>query len=113
MSENKKHKHVTGGLQEKKVRVEPTKEEIKLDRKADKAKRKERAKERKKDRVSLWQRLKNVGGELRKVTWPTFAKTVAKTGVVLSVVAMFSLIVFGIDQGLGQLFRLLTRGMAE
>ena len=113
MADNKKHKHQTGGLQEKKVKVEPTKDEIKIEQKQEKQKRRERAKERKKDRPSLWQRLRDVFGELKKVRWPTFSQTVAKTGVVLGVVILFSIIVFGIDQGLGQLFRLLTRPLTQ
>ena len=108
---NKKHKNQTGGLQEKKVKIEPTKEEIKIEQKQEKQKRREKAKERRKDRVSLWQRIRDVFGELKKVRWPTAAKAFAQTGVVLGMVFVFSIIVFGIDQGLGQLFRLLTRGL--
>ena len=108
---SKKHKNQTGGLQAKKIKVDPTKEEIKQEQKAEKAKRVEKAKAAKKERVGVVQRLRNVGGELRKVNWPTFGKTVKQTGVVLGVVLAFALVVFGIDQGLSQLFRLLTKGL--
>ena len=111
MASNNKKRPQTGGLQAKKIKVEPTKDEIKLEQKAEKEKRAQKAKAAKKERVGLWQRLKNMIGELRKVNWPTFGKTVKQTGVVLGVVLVFALIVFGIDQGLGQLYKLLTKGL--
>jgi len=114
MSGNKnKHRHQTGGLQEKKIKIEPTKEEIKVEHKQEKQKRKEKAKERRKDKPSLWQRIRDIFAELKKVRWPTLPKAIAQTGVVLGVVVMFSIIVFGIDQGLGQLFNLLVRPLTR
>jgi len=107
MANNKKHKAQTGGLQEKKVKIAPTKEEIKQEQKAEKVKRKEK----KKDRVGIIKRLRDMFGELRKVRWPTFGETVKQTGVVLGVVLVFAIVVFGIDQGLAQLFKLLTKGL--
>lgn len=112
MSENK-FKYQTGGLQEKKVKVEPTKEEIKQDRKAEKEKRRAKALERKKDKIGFFQRIKDIFGELKKVRWPSFGHAVKQTGVVLGVVVIFAIVVFGIDQGLGQLFKLLTKGLTE
>jgi preprotein translocase SecE subunit len=108
---NKKFKAQTGGLQEKKVHVDPTPEELKAAHKEEKAKRKEKAKERRKDKVGMVQRMRDVGGELKKVRWPSFATTLKQTGVVLGVVLAFALVVFAIDQGLGQLFKLLTKGL--
>jgi len=112
---NVKHRHQTGGLQEKKIKIPPTKEELKVEQKQEKEKRREKAKERRKDRpnifVRFWRGTCNVVGELKKVNWPTFQKAVAQTGVVLGFVAIFSLIVFAIDMGLGQLFDLLTRNL--
>ena len=112
MASEKKFKTQTGGLQEKKVHVEATPEEIKQERKEMKEKRREKARERKKDKPSIWSRLKDVFAELKKVNWPTFGKAVKQTGVVLSVVMVFALIVFGIDRGLGELFKLLTGGLS-
>ena len=106
-----KHKGQTGGLQEKQVKIPPTKEEIKEDVKQEKAKRKAKRKERKKDRVGFFGKIKEVFGELKKVRWPSFGQTAKGTGVVLAVVLIFSLVVFGIDQGLFALYRLLTRGL--
>jgi len=111
MGNNKKHKTQTGGLQEKKVRIEPTKEEIKEEQKAEKIKRKEKAKANKKERTSMFKRLRDVGGELKKVRWPSFGQTLKQTGVVLGLVLVFALVVFGIDQGLSQLYKLLTKGL--
>ena len=109
-SKNKKRPQ-TGGLQEKKVKVELTKEEIKEEQKAEKEKRKTKAKTNKKERDSMFKKLRDVGLELKKVRWPTLGKTVRQTGVVLGVVLCFALVVFGIDQGLSQLYKLLTRGL--
>ena len=111
MGENKKHKTQTGGLQEKKVKIPPTREEIKAEQKVEKEKRKEKIKEKRKEKVKISKKLRDVGAELRKVRWPSLGRTVKQTGVVLGVVLVFSLVVFGIDQGLAQLFKLLTRGL--
>ncbi|MCL2228684.1 MAG: preprotein translocase subunit SecE [Firmicutes bacterium] len=112
MSKNPKHRHQTGGLQEKKVKVEPTKEEIKEEQAEIKAKRKEKRKERKKERGSFWgrmyTRLRDMFLELKKVNWPTFPQTVKKTGVVLGVVLVFGIVLFAINMGLTALFDLLT-----
>ena len=51
--------------------------------------------------------------ELKKVRWPTFAQTIVQTGVVLGVVIVFSLIIFGMDRGLGELYALLIGGIAR
>jgi len=112
MANNKqKFKTQTGGLQEKKVHVDPTPEELRASAKEEKAKRREKAKERKKDKPGMVQRMRDVGGELKKVRWPSFGHTLKQTGVVLGVVLCFALVVFAIDQGLGQLFKLLTKGL--
>ena len=55
-------------------------------------------------------KLKETGAELKKVRWPTFATTLKQTGVVLSVVVLFSLVVFVLDFGLNELYKLLTKG---
>lgn len=44
---------------------------------------------------------KEMGSELKKVSWPTFAKALASTGVVLAVVAIFLLVLTGFDALLG------------
>jgi len=110
---NKNKRPQTGGLQEKKIKIEPTKEEIKQDRKAEKLKMREKRREAKKDRVKMSTRFKEMFGELKKVNWPNFSTTIKQTGVVLGVVVIFSLVVFGIDRGLGELFKLLTKGLAQ
>jgi len=110
--QSKKHKTQTGGLQEKKVKVIPTKEEIKQEEKAKTAKLKEKKKEANKDRpnffVRMFTRIKEVFGELRRVEWPTLARTLAQTGVVLGVVVLFAIIIFGIDAGLQELHKLIV-----
>ena len=42
-------------------------------------------------------RAKETIGELKKVTWPSFGKTMKQTGMVLSLVLIFGVVVLGID----------------
>ncbi len=49
---------------------------------------------------------KEVFSELKKVDWPTFAKVVKQTGVVLAVVVTFLIVIFLFDSGLLQLLQL-------
>lgn len=68
-------------------------------------------KEKKKGRFVRW--FKEMGSELKKVSWPTMAQTLKKTGVVLLVVLLFLLVLVGIDQLLSLLFGLLTSGLSD
>lgn len=56
---------------------------------------------------------KETFSELKKVSWPTFGQVVKKTGVVLAVVIIFTVVLFGIDYLLGLLFDLLTSGIPQ
>lgn len=50
---------------------------------------------------------KGIISELKKVSWPTFGKVMAQTGVVLVVVLFFLVITGAFDTGLTALLRLL------
>ena len=52
--------------------------------------------------------IKEIISELKKVTWPTFAKVMAETGIVLVVVLFFLLIILGFDSLFTWLFNLLV-----
>lgn len=56
-------------------------------------------------------RVKEMGSELKKVSFPTFKKTVEQTSIVLSVVILFTLVLFGIDRLLSFLYELLVSGI--
>lgn len=43
-------------------------------------------------------RTKETMSELKKVSWPSFGKTMKQTGMVISVVLIFVLLIIGIDQ---------------
>lgn len=43
-------------------------------------------------------RTKETMSELKKVSWPSFGKVMKQTGMVISVVVIFMLLVIGIDQ---------------
>lgn len=58
----------------------------------------------------MWKGIKEIISELKKVSWPTFAKVMAETGIVLVVVLFFLLVILGIDSLLAMLFKLLVRG---
>ena len=53
--------------------------------------------------------VKEIASELKKVTWPTFGKVMAETGVVLVVVFFFLLVILGFDSLLSWLFSLLVK----
>lgn len=53
-------------------------------------------------------RIKESFSELKKVSWPTFAKVVKQTGVVLLVVAIFLVVIGAFDFGLLQLLKLVS-----
>jgi len=61
---------------------------------------------KKEKKPGLFKKLKEAWSELKKVTWPTFANVVKKTGVVILVVLMFTVVLFGIDYLLGLLYNL-------
>jgi preprotein translocase subunit SecE len=74
---------------------------------------KEKAKKEKKEKSahkrSILKTLRETGSELKKVRWPTLGRTMKQTGVVLTVVLLFGVVVFLLDRGLGFLYDLLTR----
>ncbi|MBO4937090.1 MAG: preprotein translocase subunit SecE [Clostridia bacterium] len=81
--------------------------------KADKTKVKPKKDKKQKDKKlsKIGTKLKETKSELKKVTWPTFGQVVKRTGVVLAVVIIFTLVVFGIDSLLGWLYRLLLSAL--
>ena len=91
--------------------VKPAKKaDKKSDKKAD-AKGKD-AKKKNKDKEGLGKKVRRktreTVSELKKVTWPTFGDVCKKTGVVLSFVLLFAIVLFGLDALLWYLFGLLT-----
>ena len=65
----------------------------------------------KKEKKVHFKWLRGAFSELKKVTWPSFGRVVKETIVVLSVTAVFLIVIFGIDQLLNQLYNLLTGSM--
>ena len=59
--------------------------------------------------VRMGRKLKEVFSELKKVTWPSFGKTLKSTGVVLGIVLMFTVIVTAINSGFSALLQLITQ----
>ncbi len=59
-------------------------------------------------RFGKWvaKKIRELGAELKKVSWPTFKKVVKQTGIVISVVLFFLVVVFAIDLGLSQLYKI-------
>ena len=53
-------------------------------------------------------RAKETIGELKKVTWPSFSKTMKQTGMVLSLVLIFGVVVLGIDLLISFIINLLS-----
>ena len=81
-----------------------TKEELKEQKKQEKLKNKKLKKEKKEKKGGLFKKLKEAWSELKKVTWPGFSTVVKKTGVVILVVLIFTVVLFGIEYLLGLLY---------
>lgn len=81
------------------------------DQKAVKDQKKDKKKKDKKP-SKLGKKVKETTSELKKVTWPTFGSVVKKTGVVLTVVLIFAVVLFGIDRLLAWIFDLLINSVA-
>lgn len=56
----------------------------------------------------MGKKLKETFAELKRVSWPSFGKALKATGVVLSIVLVFVLIVTGVNYGLSELLKFLT-----
>ena len=77
------------------------------------SKQKDVKKEKKKNKnPGIFKRMgmkaKDVFSELKKVSWPTFAKVVKKTGIVLAVVLVFLVVIFAFDSALLELLKLIA-----
>ena len=59
--------------------------------------------------VRMGKKLKETLSELKRVTWPTFPKVVKSTCVVLVVVLVFLVVLTGINYGLQELLKLITK----
>lgn len=71
--------------------VKATEKDTKVNKKDKKVKKQKGNDQPKKSRI------KETFGELKKVTWPSFGKAMKQTGMVLLIVAIFGVLVFGID----------------
>lgn len=60
-------------------------------------------------RIGAW--FKSTFAELKKVTWPTPKQVVKRLGTVLTVTAFFLVLLMGMDVGLSELYKLLTKGI--
>lgn len=76
------------------------------------SKQKNKKPKKEKSTPKLVKKVKETTSELKKVTWPSFKVVVKKTGVVLTVVLVFGLVLFGIDRLLAWLFEMLTSSIA-
>lgn len=78
--------------------------------KKEKDKAQAKAKNKKKEKKGpnkLVTKAKETWSELKKVSWPSFKTVVKNTGVVISVVVVFTLVLFGIDRLLSFLYTLI------
>lgn len=81
--------------------TEVTSKAKKQDKNKDNGKKAKRVK-----KGGLGKKMKESLSEIKKVSWPTFGKTVKQTGMVIGVVAVCTLLLFGVDRLLGWLFTL-------
>ena len=57
-------------------------------------------------------RIKEMGSELKKVSYPTLSKTAKQTGIVITLILFFALVLFGVDFGLSKLYEILVSGLS-
>ena len=84
------------------------KETSKVADKNDKKLKDKKKKEKREKKGGLVKKTKETASELKKVTWPSFAEVVKKTGVVIAFVVVFGLFLYGVNTLLGWLVGLLV-----
>ena len=94
------------------VLTEVSKKEMKKQAKANvqekASKQNKQSKKKAKNDKPKRNRIKEIFSELKKVSWPSFKKTCQQTGTVLVVVAVFMLVVLGIDSLLTWIINLIV-----
>ena len=94
------------------VLTEVSKKEMKKQAKANvqekASKQNKQSKKKTKNDKPKRNRIKEIFSELKKVSWPSFKKTCQQTGTVLVVVAVFMLVVLGIDSLLTWIINLIV-----
>ena len=79
--------------------VKEAQSELVADKKTPKTDKKDKKKSKKEQKQNkLAKKTKETFSELKKVSWPSFGKTMKQTGMVISVVIIFMLLIMGIDQ---------------
>lgn len=73
-----------------------------------KIEKKKQAKKEKRSRIGHF--FKSVFAETKKVTWPSWKKTLSQTGIVIFVVLVFTIIILIFDLIFSQLLSLITTG---
>lgn len=77
--------------------------------KANNKKQQKKVKSAKANKEQKRSRVKETLSELKKVSWPSFGKTMKQTGMVISVVLLFILVTLGIDSLLSWLLQLISK----
>ena len=95
--------------QQKKQEVIDAEAKIAENEKKSKKEKVKKAKKKDPNKKTLGMKTKETFSELKKVNWPKFGKVVKTTGIVLGVAAIFTLVLLGIDLGLGELHKLLIK----
>ncbi len=112
---NAKVKDEDKNLVEETVEMEETEttevaeETVAIDKKVAKAEKKQKTAKVKVNREPRKSKFKEVFAELKKVNWPSFGKTMKQTGMVLSIVLIFGVVVLGFDTLISWLLGLLTK----
>ena len=81
--------------EQKKLEKEQAKKDKQIAK--EKALKKKKEADEKSGKLTMGQRIKETGSELKKISWPTFGQTMKKTGVVIAVVLFFAVVLFAFD----------------
>lgn len=108
-AEETKVEEVVSAEENATVVEETTAEEATSSKKPVKKEKKQKHTKAKVNREPKRSKFKEIFAELKKVNWPTFGKTMKQTGMVLSIVLIFGVVVLGFDILISKLFELLTK----
>lgn len=113
MSKKQKKVDASLTLDESKKQDQISEGVVYADKKVSKQGKDAKAKDKKKkkdksEKKGLIKKTKETASELKKVTWPSFATVVKKTGIVIAFVLIFAVFLFAVNTVLGGLVNLLV-----
>lgn len=108
--QSKKEDQISEGVLTTETDKKSQKKQDSKDKSKDNKDSKKKNKKKEKGNGGIVKKTKETVSELKKVTWPTFAEVLKKTGIVVAFVLLFGLFLYGLNYLLGGLVNLLIKG---